>query len=169
MANARRTIVAGLGALCVLLSGCQVALNASPDVVLAGDNFEVVKSNVVGKSRGLALLGFIPIVEPTRIKALSHMHAWAGLETGRPQALANLVEERSQLNLLLFQVPEISIRADVVEFTGPPPEKIIFPRGLSQPGESQPYILHRFPREPGTRPPPDGQGAEQQKREDTSQ
>ena len=169
MLTPMRTAVAGLVALCVLVSGCLFVVNRHPDVVLAGNNFKVVKSDIVGTSRGLVLLGFIPVLEPTRIKALSRVHSWAGLQKGRPQTLANLVEERSQLNLLLFQVPEISIRADVVEFTGPPPEKIIFPKGLSKPGESQPYIMHRFPREPDIQPTRDEQGAEQEKRDGAPQ
>jgi hypothetical protein len=87
------------------------------------DNFRVIKPNVVGTSKGFALLGLIPVVQPTYVEALSELHAKARLEPGSRQMLANVQQERSTLYLVLFSLPKLTVRADVIEVTDEPTEE----------------------------------------------
>lgn len=86
-------------------------------VKLYKKNFQVVKTNVRGESTGFALLaGLIPIVPATYTQALNNLHEAANME-GKATALVNMAEDATQLNLLLFSVPRVTITADVIEFT----------------------------------------------------
>jgi len=95
-------------------------------VTLEQANFATVKTNVSGQCKGFALLGIITIV-PARIStALDRLYKQAEMQPGRPQTLANMVVENSSTYLILYSIPQVSIRADVVEFlpvppAGPPP------------------------------------------------
>src|SRR5271170_7198265 len=123
-------LIAGLG-LVALLSGCAgVATSAllnlpgSPsldlrnqtNVKLSEGNFFLVKTNVFGQSRGFALLGLITIVPPEFNTAFSRLYSQAGMESGKPQTLANVVVEKSGSYWILFSLPKYTVRADVVEF-----------------------------------------------------
>lgn len=80
-------------------------------------NFRVVKTNIRGESTGFSLLaGFVPIVPATYTQALNNLHEAADME-GKPAALVNVAQDATQLNLLLFAIPRVTITADVVEFT----------------------------------------------------
>ena len=92
----------------------------STQVQLFGNNYRVLQTNVVAKSGGFKLLGFITIRSPSYVKAVSRLCAKAGIEEGQPQAFANVVYETGGMNLILFSLPKIRIRADLVEFTGLP-------------------------------------------------
>ena len=89
-------------------------------VELGKDNFIVVRTNVVGRSRGFSLLGIINIYPATLTKAMNRMYDSAGIRTGSSQAVANLVIEHSSSYWILFGVPEIDARADIVEFKPEP-------------------------------------------------
>jgi len=94
----------------------------STQVQLVGNNYRVLQTNVVAKSGGFKLLGFITIKSPSYVKAVSRLYAKAGVEEGQPQAFANVVYETGGMNLILFSLPKIRVRADLVEFTGLPGE-----------------------------------------------
>lgn len=90
-------------------------------------NFVVVKSNVLGQSKGFALLGLITVVPAKFNTAMNRLNAQADLTPGSARTLANLVLEKDSSYWILFSIPRTSIRADVVEFTDnpqahPPPE-----------------------------------------------
>ena len=86
-------------------------------VDLSRKNFRVVKANAIGSSSGFKLLGFIPFAAPTYSKAMSQLYQKAGLTEGKAQTLTNVTQERSSLYLLLFSIPKLTIRADIIEFT----------------------------------------------------
>lgn len=98
----------------------QSAVLHSTQVQLAGNNYRVLQTNVVAKSGGFKLLGIITIKSPSYVKAVSRLYAKAGVEEGQPQALANIVYETGGMNLILFSLPKIRVRADLIEFTNPP-------------------------------------------------
>lgn len=80
-------------------------------------NYRLVKANAIGQSSGFSLLGIIPIVPPTYTAAMSSLYETSGMETGAAQALVNVTQERSSLYLVLFSVPRLTVRADIIEFT----------------------------------------------------
>ena len=84
---------------------------------LFGNNYRVLQTTIVAKSGGFKLLGFFTIKSPSYVKAVSRLYARAGVEEGRPQTLANVVYETGGLNVILFSLPKIRVRADLVEFT----------------------------------------------------
>jgi len=86
-------------------------------VNLAEANFTVVKTNVVGNSKGFSLLGLIPIYSPKVTKAMERMYAQADLREGAPTTPAHLVVEHSTTFYLLFSIPEVTVRADILEFS----------------------------------------------------
>jgi hypothetical protein len=100
-------------------------------VDLAKDNFFVVKTNVVGTSRGFSLLGIITIVPATLNKALNHLYAAAEMQQGRPQTVAHLIIEHTSTYWIMFGIPELNARADIVEF-----KPGVSPASSSTPGES---------------------------------
>lgn len=64
------------------------------------------------------MLGIIPLVTPSYADAKASLYANTGENlTGRSIALANQTEDKSGINLLIFQIPKVTITADVVEFT----------------------------------------------------
>jgi len=95
--------------------------HTSTAVKLDQANFTTVKTNVVGGSKGFALLGLITLSPARFSTAMDRLYAQAEIHTGRPQTLANVVVERSSTYLILYSIPRVSIRADVVEFVAPSP------------------------------------------------
>jgi hypothetical protein len=91
-------------------------IHNNTDVQLRGDNFIVIKTNVAGQSSGFSLLGIITIVPAKFTKAMSRLYAQAEMQTGRPQALVNLILEKDAVYYILFSIPRTSIRGDVIEF-----------------------------------------------------
>jgi hypothetical protein len=90
-------------------------------VKLEQENFIVVKTNVVGRCKGFSLLGIITIVPARFDTAMDRLYGQAEMQPGRSQTLASLVMERSTTYWILYSVPRVSIRADVVEFVPPSP------------------------------------------------
>ena len=86
-------------------------------VELSRDNYRVVKSNVIGESTGFYFLGVIPILPPRRTAALTDLYSHTGLSAGKAEALINVAQERSTLYLILFSLPKLTVRADIIEFT----------------------------------------------------
>lgn len=93
-----------------------VDMRSQTAIRLEEDNFKVIKTNAVGRCKGFALLGFITIAPAKFSKAMDRLYAQAELEAGRPQTLVNIVMERSRAFFILFSIPEVSVRGDVVEF-----------------------------------------------------
>ncbi len=91
----------------------------STQVLLAGNNYRVLQTNVVAKSGGFKVLGFITIKSPSYVKAVSRLYARAGVQEGQAQAFANVVYETAGMNLILFSLPKVRVRADLIEFTHP--------------------------------------------------
>ena len=85
-------------------------------VNLAQGNFELIKTNVVGQSKGFSLLGFITLYPATLTKAINRMYAAAEMRTGQPQTVAHLIVEHSSSYWILFGIPKVEVRADIVEF-----------------------------------------------------
>ena len=95
-------------------------------VRLNRDNFSLMRTNVLGRSKGFSLLGIVTIVPPTLTKAMSRMYVAAQMRPGHPQTVAHLVIEQTSSYYILFGIPKIEVRADIVEFkpeigpAGPP-------------------------------------------------
>lgn len=103
-----------------LLSGAPPQLvHQQTSVNLTQDNFVLVKTNVFGVSKGFSLLGFITICPATLSRAMDRMYASAQMRPGEPQAVANLVVERSGSFWILFGIPKVEVHADIVEFRPP--------------------------------------------------
>jgi hypothetical protein len=123
--------IAGLG-LAMLLTGCagvaassvlsvlpgvsSVDLRNQTNVKLSEGNFVLVKTNVVGQSRGFALLGIITIVPAEFNTAFNRLYAQAGMESGKSQTLTDVAVEKTGSYWILFSLPRCVVRADVVEF-----------------------------------------------------
>jgi hypothetical protein len=79
-------------------------------------NFVVVKTNLVGQSKGFSLLGLITIVPAKLTKAMDRLYGQAEMQPGRPQTYVNLILEKDSSYFILFSIPRTSIRADLIEF-----------------------------------------------------
>jgi hypothetical protein len=101
----------------------------------------VVKTNVVGQARGFALLGFITMVPARFQTAMDRLYTKAEMQSGQAQTLGNIIMEKSSAYWILFSIPRISVRADLVEFT-PNRPLLVIPHA---PGDSAPSM----PMEPG--------------------
>ena len=137
-----RRLASGLAAAIVLLpgafalGGCAAipvlpsligGLGAGPDgkalqdtsVGLNRANYRLVATDVRGESRGLTLLIFFTVDPISYTEAFSDLQENAPIEPGDTRALVNVVHDRSARNFLLFALPKLSVRADVVEFFDP--------------------------------------------------
>jgi hypothetical protein len=118
-----------------LLTGCAAALPALPalsglipasagpqvltttTVNLSRQNYKIVKANAIGSSVGFSFLGLFTFKSPGYDEAISSLYQYAGISEGRAQALVNVMHERSTTYFILFALPKITVRADVIEFT----------------------------------------------------
>ncbi len=112
-------------------------------VHLSQDNFVLVKTNAYGRSRGFSLLGIITIVPATLTKAMNRMYVSAQMSPGKPQSTAHLLIEQSFSYYILFGVPKVEVRADIVQFHPQP----------SAPGVGPPHPLPPPPLPPDQRRP----------------
>jgi hypothetical protein len=86
---------------------------------LQENNFVTVKTNLVGTSKGFKLLGFITFRPATLNEAMNRLYDAAEAQTGQPQTLAHLIVEHSGIYVVLFSIPRVTVRADLIEFVGP--------------------------------------------------
>jgi hypothetical protein len=86
-------------------------------VTLTGSNYTIVQENIIGRSRGFKVLGLISLRSASYIEAVTRLYARAKVQVGHPQALANVVYESTSSNFILFSIPKVKIRADLIEFT----------------------------------------------------
>lgn len=123
----------GLLMLAMLLGGCAAApllptatsmlngpansdFHSGTAIHLERANFVTVKTNVVGQARGWSLFGVLTM-SPARLgTAIDRLYTKAEMQAGRPQTLANVIVERSSSFYILFSVPRVTVRGDVVEF-----------------------------------------------------
>jgi hypothetical protein len=123
ISSAIATLLAGCAAVAPLTSALTGAaptvgleVHSETAVKLQEANFVTVRTNVVGISKGFKLLGFITISPATLNTAMNRLYARAEAEQGRPQTLANLIVEKSGVYVILFSIPQVTVRADLVEF-----------------------------------------------------
>ncbi len=117
-------LLAGCAAVAPMTAAAGSLLNPSPpgqvtdltSIRLDQDNFEVVRTNVVGRSKGFSLLGLITIWPATLTKATQQLYANAQLDLGRAQTPAHLIVERSSSYWILFGIPRVDVSADIIEF-----------------------------------------------------
>tara|TARA_B100001245_G_C22646494_1_gene317624 strand:+ start:41 stop:430 length:390 start_codon:yes stop_codon:yes gene_type:complete len=85
-------------------------------VNLSGKNYKVIKAGAMGSSSGFMLLG-IPFSGPTYAEAKQELYSSIGQEVeGRSVALVNQTEDRELSNFIFFQLPKLTLTADVIEF-----------------------------------------------------
>jgi hypothetical protein len=122
---------------CIFLTGCaavaplssaiggggapasNLEVRSSTEVRLQQGNFVVIRTNVVGASKGFKLLGFITFHPATLNTAMNRLYAQAQAQHGRPQTLTHLIVERSGIYVILFSIPRVTVRADLIEFLPP--------------------------------------------------
>ena len=105
-----------LAALMGSPNAAALEIHSQTDIRLEAADFVVTKPNVVGESEGFSLLGILTIVPPKFTEAMNRLFVQAEMKPGRPQTLANLIMERNSSYYILYSLPRISIRADVIEF-----------------------------------------------------
>jgi hypothetical protein len=104
------------------LAGCASTHVEAPSstsqtqVVLTGRNYRIVKANAIGSSMGFKLLGIIPFANPSYAEAMSRLYATAGPAEGKALAVTNVGQERTGLYFILFSLPKLTVRADIIEF-----------------------------------------------------
>lgn len=99
------------------LSGQQPQVSTTTSVQLAAQNYKIVKTNAVGTSWGFSLLGFISLMPLDHTEAMAQLYQAGGITEGKPQAIVNVLQQNSSTYFILFGIPRITVRADVVEFT----------------------------------------------------
>ena len=103
--------------------GGQTAVLTMTKVELVHRNYRVVRMNVTGTSRGFALLGLFTLKAPDAAEAFADLYEAGNLRVlvaeGRALAFVNVMQQSSAPFFLLFSLPDITFRADVVEFIDP--------------------------------------------------
>jgi hypothetical protein len=82
-------------------------------------NFRVIKAGARGEDWGFYLFGFIPIIPASLADATDKLMAGVSAE-GRAVSLTNVTQEQQLLCLILFSMPKVVVRADVIEFDSRP-------------------------------------------------
>jgi len=100
------------------------AIQSTTLVQLSSENYRILKKNVVGTDWGINFLGIIPIVPLSYAKAIGKLYESGEITEGKPLALINIFQQRSSLYFVLFSIPAIAFRADVVEFSKSNPSSI---------------------------------------------
>lgn len=96
--------------------GTGLDVHSQTSVRLEEGNFVTVRTNLVGSSKGFKLLGFITLRPATLSEAMDQLYGKAEAQPGRPQTLAHLIVEHSGIYVILFSIPRVTVRADLVEF-----------------------------------------------------
>jgi hypothetical protein len=109
----------------LVASGCAGSIGKMPQATqsethLDRANFRVIKASARGEDQGFYLLGFIPILMPSISDATDRLMQGISAE-GRAVSLTNVTQERQTLYLVLFSLPKIVVRADVIEFLADQP------------------------------------------------
>jgi hypothetical protein len=99
--------------------GGQTSVLTRTDVQLTQRNYRVVQTNLRGASRGFALLGILLLKPPDAPEAFAKLLAGVENLEGHAVAVINVLQDNSAPFFLLFSLPTITFRADVVEFVEP--------------------------------------------------
>ena len=115
----RRLII--VVAAIALLSGCSRAIvtqaqGPNTNVTLMQKNYRMLKTDCIGDSHGFTLLGIIPMWRPTAATAIRELNTEAALPPGKAYARINEIQEKTSTYLILFSIPAITVRADIIEF-----------------------------------------------------
>jgi hypothetical protein len=111
--------------LMTLFAGCsssrvQMTEQSTKTAVdLKQGNYKMVKAGAMGTSYGFRLLGVLPFASPSYAAAREDLYSSVGggvSVSGRSIALANQMEDRSVIYLVLFSIPKRTLTADVIEF-----------------------------------------------------
>ena len=93
------------------------------EVHLQQRNYRVIRLNVTGTSRGFALLGLLMLKPPDAAEAFASLYEEGDLRVliaeRRALAFVNVMQTSSAPYFLLFSLPQITFRVDVVEFIEP--------------------------------------------------
>jgi hypothetical protein len=89
------------------------------EVQLTQRNYRVVQTNLRGTSWGFALLGILMLKPPDATEAFAKLLAGVENLEGHAVAVINVMQDSSAPYFLLFSLPKITFRADVVEFVAP--------------------------------------------------
>lgn len=98
------------------LAAAQSQVLTATSVNLSESNFKMIKANAMGTSWGFKLLGLISLKSPHYTEAIARLYEMAGVAEGRAQTIANVVYQNSSTYFILFSLPRITVRADVIEF-----------------------------------------------------
>jgi hypothetical protein len=91
-------------------------ISAGTEVRLSQPNFRLVRADIVGSSTGFKLLGIFTFKSPAYAEVITRLYKNAGVSIGKAQTLVNVVYEQTQPYFILFSLPKITVRADLVEF-----------------------------------------------------
>lgn len=94
-------------------------IQTSTSVNLSKKNFKLIKANVSGQSVGFSLLGLFTLKAAEYEEAITQLYRSAGFSEGKPQALVNVMHQQTSTYFILFSLPKITVRADIIEFTDP--------------------------------------------------
>lgn len=108
-------VLPALSGLIPPAAGTQVLTTTA--VNLSRQNYKIVKANAIGNSVGFSFLGLFTLISPGYDEAFTKLYQSAGVSEGNAHALVNVVHENSSTYFILFSLPKISVRADVIEFT----------------------------------------------------
>ncbi len=105
---------------------------AQPEIKLSEGNYQVVATQISGSSTGLHLASFVPtsvraalqggplggfpVKAASESAAIDELYQNAGIQRGRATAFVNMRTEVSGLNCILFSLPKITVKADLIEF-----------------------------------------------------
>ena len=105
---------------CLLYAGCvsvgEQPFNTGTRTDLSRANFRMLKASARGTDSGFKLFCFFPLFSPSYADAMEDLHSTVEME-GKSNALVNVTHDKSEIYLLLFSVPKVTITADIIEFT----------------------------------------------------
>jgi hypothetical protein len=94
--------------------GAQIA--GVTEVELSRANYRIVKADAIGESKGFRLLGLFTFRSPEYAEAIGRLYRQAGVAGGKAQALVNVVYDQTSTNFILFSLPKITVRGDLIQF-----------------------------------------------------
>lgn len=105
-------------------------------VTLKKQNYRLVKADAKGESKGFSFLGLFSFRQPEYMEAITQLYHAAGISEGKALALVNIAYQQSSTYFILFALPKITVRADVVEFVDGGTVKGLAPQPPNVPAES---------------------------------
>jgi len=86
-------------------------------------------------------------MSPDYAEAMAQLYQAGGITEGKAQAIVNVVQQNTSAYFILFGIPRITVRADVVEFTEALPTRGLELRDPTVRPDG-PFILSMIPRTP---------------------